>query len=83
MGFIHRGNPANVMLSIIFSGSVQQGPQLLLPDGGHGAPPIHIQDPQRGPPIHPQGHPPPHMQLVPQPPGELLSFEPCYCQFLL
>lgn len=53
------------------------GPPMLLPDAGHGAPPVHIQDPQRGHPLRPQGHPQPsHLQLVPQPPGQFS--EPFY-----
>jgi len=60
------------MIYTFVLGPVQHGGLSVLPqDAGHGAPPIHIQDPQRGPPLHPQGHPPPHLQLVPQPPGEL------------
>jgi hypothetical protein len=57
------------MIYSFVSESVQHGgPALLLPDAGHGTAPVHIQDPQRGPPLRPQGHP--HLQLVPQPPGE-------------
>jgi hypothetical protein len=57
------------MIYSVVSLSVQLGgPPLLLPDAGHTAAPVRIQDPQRGPPLRPQGLP--HLQLVPQPPGE-------------
>lgn len=60
------------MIYTVVSESVQHGgPPLLLPDAGHVAAPVRIQDPQRGPPVRPQGHP--HLQLVPQPPGEFCS----------